>query len=347
MRILHIIDTLNIGGAENVCINLISLLLDAGHQADCMVISAKGPMFDKIDKRSKAFFLDRKSKSNPLTMRKCALIASGYDIIHVHMRHTWAYVKLSCLLFAKSNGLVFHDHYGDIAIDRKATFRLKGLLKPEAYIGVSRELTEWAIAELKISLKSAFLLRNTIVPRYDDSDKYKGDWIMVSNLRPTKNIMFAIKMANMMHRRLVIFGNHDGSEYASGIVNAVIESEYVEIIQNETDIQIYLGNFTLGIHTSFSETGPLVLLEYMAHGLPFITSKCGEVVDQVKQEFPNFIASSFNQEEWKLKIEFIEHEKKINGEKLNQQLKTLYAEKFSPKKYLDQCLKIYQSVLTS
>ena len=43
MKILHVIDTLNIGGAEKVCLDLITMLLDAGHQADCMVISAKGP----------------------------------------------------------------------------------------------------------------------------------------------------------------------------------------------------------------------------------------------------------------------------------------------------------------
>ena len=83
-------------------------------------------MFDKIDKRSKAFFLDRKSKFNLFTMRKCAKIASGYDIVHVHMRHTWAYVKLSSLLFRRSSRLIFHDHFGDIAIDQKPTYRLKG-----------------------------------------------------------------------------------------------------------------------------------------------------------------------------------------------------------------------------
>lgn len=152
-------------------------------------------------------------------------------------------------------------------------------------------------------------------------------------------------MADMMRRRLVIFGNHDGSEYADGIVKAVKESEYVELIQNESDIQRYLGNFSLGIHTSFSETGPLVLLEYMAHGLPFVTSNFGEVVNQIRQELPDFIASSFNEEEWMNKIEFIEREKQINGEKLGQRLKSLFTEKFSPKAYIEQCLKIYQNVL--
>lgn len=345
MRILHVIDTLNIGGAEKVCLDLITLLLDAGHQADCLVISYKGPLYEKLDYRAKAVFLNRRNKFNLCTMRKCALVASGYDIVHVHMRHTWAYVKLSSLLFNREMKLVFHDHFWEIGTAKDVTYKLKGIFKPTYYIGVSKDHIEWARLFLRIDAANTFSLANTIIPKYSISKKYYGDLIMVSNLRSIKNIHLGIKLAITLKRKLIIFGNHDGSEYADGVVEAVQESEYVELIQNETDIQQYLGNFALGIHTSLSETGPLVLLEYMAHGLPFITSDYGEVVNQIRQELPNFIASSFNEVEWRHKIEFIEQEKQINGEKLNQRLKALFAEKFSPEAYIEQCLKIYQNVL--
>lgn len=345
MKILHVIDSLNIGGAEKVYLDLVSMLLDAGHQVGCMVISARGPLYDKIDNRAQIIFLGRKSKFNPLTMRRCTLIASRYDIVHVHMRHTWAYVKLSSVLFKKIKGLIFHDHFGDIAINNNVTFRLKGFLKPHCYIGVSKELVDWARASLNLKEGHLHLLKNTIIPKYDCSDLYKGDWVMVSNLRETKNILFAIGLAERMKRQMVIFGNHDGSWYADKVIAAAEASDFGQIVQNEYHVQKYLGNFSLAVHASYSETGPLVLLEYLAHGLPFITYDCGEVVNQIRQELPDFIASSFNEEEWKLKIEFIELEKQINGEKLDQRLKALFAEKFSPKAYIEQCLKIYQNVL--
>jgi len=346
VKILHVIDTLNTGGAEKVCLDMITLLLDAGHQVDCMVISAKGPLYNKIDVRAKSIFLGRKSKFNVCKMRKCAQIASGYDILHVHMRHTWAYVKLSCLLFRCTPKLIFHDHFGDISIDKKPTYSLKGLLKPRFYIGVSRELTEWAVAKLKIDEKSVSLLENIVIPNSEHSERYFGDWVMVSNLRSTKNIMFAIRLADKMKRSLIIFGNHDGSSYADDALELAEKFEFVRIVQNEIDIQQYVSNFKLGIHTAFSETGPLVLLEYMAQGLPFITSDTGAVVNKIREELPSFIVSTFDEKEWEKRINSLDIEIRVNGPALKQKLQYLFNEKFSPQRYLDQCLKIYQSVLT-
>lgn len=347
MRILHIIDTLNIGGAEKTCLNLISMLLDAGHQADCLVVSNKGPLFDFIDKRSKALFLDRKNKYNIRKIKKCAHIASEYDIVHAHMRHTWVYVKLSFLLFGCTSKLIVHDHFGDFAIDTNPTFRLKGPFKPRYYIGVNRSLTDWAERDLKISKDSIFLLENTIIPQHNNSNKYQGDWIMISNIRQTKNLLFSISLAEKMKRKLVIFGNHDGSSYADEVLKYASDSEFVTIVQGETDIQKYLNNFQLGIHASISETGPLVLLEYLAHGLPFISFDTGEVVNQIKHILPDFVASTFNYEEWITKINSIEQELNLNKEDLHTRLRNIFNEKFSTEAYLRKCLQIYQSVLSS
>ena len=345
MKILHIIDTLNIGGAEKVCLDMITMLLDAGHQADCMVISAKGLLFDKIDKRSKAFFLDRKSKFNFFTMRKCADIASGYDIVHVHMRHTWVYVKLSSLIFYRRIRLIFHDHFWEIKTSEDATFRLKGIFKPQFYIGVSNEHVAWARKNLKIGDENLFVLKNTIIPDYRQSNKYYGDLLMISNLREVKNVLFGIRLANYLKRKLTIFGNHEGSEYGDIVLKEAANSEFVTIIQGESETQKYLNNFSFALHTAFSETGPLVLLEYMAHGLPFVTSATGEVVDQIKDVFPYLIAESFDMAEWEQKIIVLENRIRKEGKTLASDLKGVFEEKFSPERYLDQCLKIYQSVL--
>lgn len=345
MKILQVIDTLNIGGAEKVCLNLITMLLDAGHQADCMVISTKGPLYESIDKRAKAMFLDRGSKFNLLKMHECASVASQYDIVHVHMRHTWAYVRLSALVFNIKTKMIFHDHFWEINTSKDATFRLKGIFKPAHYIGVSNDHINWARRFLRIDEPNTFLLANTIIPKYTQSGKYHGDMVMVSNLRSIKNIHFGITLANTLKRKLTVFGNHDGSEYAYRVVKLAEESEYVEIIQNETDIQQYLKNFTLAIHTSISETGPLVLLEYMAHGLPFITSETGEVPGQLKNVFPDMIAESFETVEWEQKINALEKRIRTEGEALASELKKIFAEKFSPDSYQKQCLEIYQNVL--
>jgi len=346
VKILHIIDTLNVGGAERVCLNLITMLHDSGHQADCMVISSKGKLYDQIDKRAKVFFLDRSRKFNLIKMLKCASFASDYDIVHVHMRHTWVYTKLALLLSHKHQKLVFHDHYGDISLDQNVPYRLKWPFRPDHYIAVSDDLKGWARMRFEKKGTRIYKLQNTIILSHIRSDKYSGDWILVSNLRSTKNLLFAIKLAYSMQRSLVIFGNHDGSHYADRVIMEAQGSGNVKIVQNEANVQQYLGNFTLAIHTSVSETGPLVLLEYMANGLPFISSPTGDVVSQIKDVFPTLIADSFEIEEWVQKISALEYMIKSDGKELSSVLKKLFAEKFSQERYIEQCLKIYQNVLT-
>lgn len=345
MKILQVIDSLNIGGAEKVCRDTITMLLDAGHQADCMVISSRGALYDQIDHRATVYFLNRRYKYSLAKMRKCALLASKYDIVHVHMRHTWLYIKLALILFLKNPKLVFHDHFGDISIIKKVPYRLRWPFRPDHYIAVSSELAQWAKDNLGHKGMKIYLLRNTIIPLDKQSSKYSGDWILVSNLRGTKNQLFAIQLADFMQRRLVIFGNHDGTAYADRVLTEAGHSGNIAVVQNETNVQQYFKNFTMAIHVSISETGPLVLLEYMAHGLPFITTAKGEVVDQIKNVFPYLIAESFDMTEWEQKINLLECRIRNEGDTLATDLKRLFADKFSPEHYLEQCLKIYQNVL--
>lgn len=346
MKILHVIDSLNVGGAEKVCIYLLSMLRETGHEADCMVITSKGPLHEKIDKRARLFFLNRKRKFSLIKMYKCAMIASEYDIIHVHMRHTWAYVKLSSLIFNSKLKLIFHDHFWGIRTPLDANFRLTGIFKPQFYVGVSYEHRKWAKENLKISDEHLFVLRNTILPDYGQSNIYFGDLLMISNLREVKNVLFAIRLANYLKRRLTIFGNTDGSHYADMVLKEGAKSEYITIIQGESEIQKHLSNFSLAIHTSIYETGPLVLLEYMAHGLPFITYKVGSVVEEIADKFPDMIIESFQLDDWEVKINLLEGRIKNGDKELSSDLIRVFEEKFSPDDYLNKCLKIYQNVLS-
>ncbi len=347
MKTLHVIDSLNTGGAEKVCLDIITMLIDAGYQADCMVISSKGALYDQIDSRARVFFLNRRHKFSLIKMRKCALLASQYDIVHVHMRHTWAYVKLSSLLFNRKLKLLFHDHFWEINTFSDATFRLRGILKPQFYVGVSNNHIVWARRVLQITEKNIYVLKNTVIPDYGSSNIYHGDLLMISNLREIKNVLFGINLANHLKRKLTIFGSHDGAVYGDMVLREAASSEYITIIQNEWEVQKYLNNFSLAIHTAFLETGPLVLLEYMAHGLPFITFRTGAVVEQIKDVFPFLIAESFDLSEWEKKINLLESRIRNEGDTLASDLKKVFADKFSPDNYLEQCLMIYQNVLNS
>jgi glycosyltransferase involved in cell wall biosynthesis len=58
----------------------------------------------------------------------------------------------------------------------------------------------------------------------------------------------------------------------------------------------------LGLHTSKSETGPLVLIEYLAQGLPFLAYDTGEVASILKPYFPEYFMDNFDIDKWEQRI---------------------------------------------
>ena len=256
------------------------------------------------------------------------------------MRHTYGRIKIACLLAGIKTPIVFHDHFGDINLNKKAPFYLKGILKPRFYVGVSDELRNWGIHNLMIPKENTWTLANTIFrkPSIDFRDKKCKELILVSNLRETKNIEFAIKLAKSLKIKLDIYGQIINTNYYLKL-KALTKDSQIEIITNKTDIFQLLPKYQLAIHTAKSETGPLVILEYLKYGTSFITFDTGEVVNQIRDDFPNLILKDFDERKWQ---EAILYTLKNPVRKLK--LKKVFEQKFSPNLFIKNLLEIYKWV---
>jgi glycosyltransferase involved in cell wall biosynthesis len=340
MKVLQVIDRLNIGGAERVFVNLTKLLVGKGILVDALLFQSGYPLESEISRNSRVHILNRKNKYSLLKLYKAHRICSHYDIVHVHMRHCFAYIKLAQRLFGGRYKIILHDHYGDIEIDKTILLRLK-VLKPEYYIGVSNTLLKWGIYDLKMQPSHAFLLGNTIQPQngHYASARPAKKAILVSNLRPTKNIEFAIKLFKETGWELDIYGNKADEHYYQKLTELIGTTDKIRIISNVTDLSSVYDQYTIAIHCSRSETGPLVLLEYLAYGVPFIAYKTGEVAEIVSKELPQLFMDSFEPNEWKKRIEEI-----IEMKALPQKQKAIFNKYFSPDAYVQKCLEIYRCV---
>jgi glycosyltransferase involved in cell wall biosynthesis len=98
-----------------------------------------------------------------------------------------------------------------------------------------------------------------------------------------------------------------------------------------------LVNYDLALHTAISETGPLVALEYLASGLPFLMYKTGQVAKTINNELPDFLISDYDFVNWKKKIKFLIDYSDTYSPIMQQ----IFKEQYSEKKYLSKCLKIY------
>lgn len=114
MKILHIIDTLLMGGAENVLIGLTEGQKQLGHEVTIMplVCPKKTPVRSRIeDNGVKVVPLQEKgSVYNPYLIIKIARIIGQYDIIHVHLFPALYWAALAKFISFSKVSMVYTEH---------------------------------------------------------------------------------------------------------------------------------------------------------------------------------------------------------------------------------------------
>jgi glycosyltransferase involved in cell wall biosynthesis len=352
-KVAQIIDRLYIGGAERVVVMLSNLLHQHGHTVKVIMTINPGPLSKQLHKQITQVSLNRKWKWNPVTMRRLIEEIKDVDIIHVHSSYNLRYVYLATKLFRLNKIIFFHEHYGDIHIDESVRWHQKLIYPNVVLIGVSRKHTEWALQQLKMPNEKVFLLPNTIekisVPPPEKRSGNETHLLLVSNFRPTKNIEFALELFTQLKNEyrsnyhLTIIGQIADNLYYETIKDGIVKNELskdVTIITDCTSVQPMLHQFDLAVHTAKSESGPLVLIEYMAQGLPFITYNTGEVVEEIKNKIPLAVMHSFDKDEWIKRIETL---LTLPFEDLSNKFLNVYDHYFSTEVYYNKVMEIYES----
>lgn len=111
MRILQVITSLDMGGAETLVVNLIPRLQDLGHTVDlCVFDGTETPLTQRLKKESpqtKIYALGH-GVYNPLYILKLVKIMKNYDIVHTHNSSPQLFVAIASLF--NSPKLVSTEH---------------------------------------------------------------------------------------------------------------------------------------------------------------------------------------------------------------------------------------------
>ncbi len=351
MKVLQVIDRLDAGGAERVMVDLSNILADNGHLVTSLAILNHGELGKFLNPEIAKVDLNRSGRFNLKKLKSLSVEANKHDIVHVHMRHNLKYVWLANKLFPIKAKIIFHDHYGKIAIDKSVSKTLAWALKKVTYIGVSQELADWARQHVGMPSASVFHLTNIVIRKNAGPGalptKNAKQLVMVSNIRREKNIEFALSIMKVLgvedNANLTIYGKIVDEEYFKELKDMVSSfgiNDHIRFIDDCIDIQSQLPKYNFGLHTAKSETGPLVLIEYLAQGIPFLTFNTGEVVQQIRSKLSSFILTSFEVLDWVNTL-------RVHWDKsFRDELISIYQQQYSTEKYYQECLKIYQKNLT-
>lgn len=355
VSVVQVIDRLHTGGAERVLVQLANLLHAHGHKVAVVTTVSTGPLAALLHPGITLTCLHRRWKWNPITMHRLISLVRPFDVVHVHSAHNLRYLLLSAKLFGLRKPVFFHEHFGDININRSASWIKKWLYSQTWLIAVSNQIASWARQEVSMPDKQVFVLPNIIIKEtYQHADTRRADelnLVIVSNIRPTKNIAFAVQvckaLSEAINRKLhldIIGQPADATYYdeMKQLIHACQLDQHITFITDCHNVQPLLHRYHLALHTAVSESGPLVLIEYLAQQLPFITYATGEVAAQVQHDLPGMVVDHFNIPQWVGRIQAI---LQADQEQLRQHMAALFQQHYSPESYYQRCIEIYKKGL--
>jgi len=352
MKVLQIIDKLDVGGAERVLINLSNILFENNMDVSVLCLLNKSELDSELHSAIPIYYLGRKNKFNPFMINKLYHLLQKFDIVHIHSRHILRYVGL--LLFLpkvyRSFRVVYHDHS---LLELEANFKEKGYLlrlirKVDATIVVSEEQKYFFPKGIPISLLENIVRSSKL--RVDLQPNRKK-LVAIGNFRRIKNYSFLFEILERLPPEYScdIYVNSIEKSYFlenKNVIQMLVDENKLQIIQGELDIQSQLINYSLAIHPSLSESGPLAAVECLSVGLPILIYNTGAVAKRIIEKIPELVKNDNNCEHWVQSI--VQYHKDFNTmNTYSSELYQLYLETYSEENYFKKCLKIYNRILSS
>ena len=318
MKVMHVVDTLGLGGAERMAVEIANSLHEQKFKVYLCATRIGGPLEGSLCQGVNCLILGRRGRWDFAKMREFTRFVrrEGIDIIHSHGRGTMKFVSLCRMLGRLPIRHVFHDHYNQIQVHDSITLDLKlsSKLGVDAYIGVDQLLCDWA-RKLGIPNDRIHLVRNGVNLQYFEKAKpinVRAEFhipdncvvlVMVANFRPEKDhpsLFRALASCRERNRiKLLLIGVYTNSvvshyQVCLRLIKELGLSDCVIVLGERNDVPRVLAGCDGGILSSSGESGPVVLLEYMAAGLPYVVTDTGEITRAVRNSGTGFTVPAGN-----------------------------------------------------
>ena len=299
IHVMHVIDTLERGGAERMLVEIANQCARDGHRVSVCVSRSGVNLARELAPAILLYVLNRRSRWDMTGFSRFSslLKAQMPDALHVHGRASFSF-----LLIAKFAGLalppiILHDHNGLIDMDDTAPFwfRFFGKDNLAGYVGVCDELAGWAqkcgVAARKIHvIENALDLRrireapavNMRVALNIPHNKLLG--IMAGAIRRHKgldNLIRAVKRSDFAKQVVfLIVGEKQDIVFfdeCQDLIRRLDLSDSFIFLDEGLDAVPMMRGVDFSVSSSISESGPLVLIEYLTLGLSFVATRTGSV----------------------------------------------------------------------
>lgn len=287
MKVLHVISSLEIGGAQRLLSDLLPIQKQQGIEVSLLVLKSEETDFSKkvVDAGVPIISLNVKSFRNPFLAFKVRSIIKGFDIVHVHLVHS-LYI---CSLAARGLKikLVYTEH--STSNNRRGKAYVRPIEKYiygryDRLISISKQ-TQDALQAWLQSEDDRFVVINNGVDTKAFANIHKvvipKSIIMVSRFASSKDQETVIRAMKELDDDVTLrfVGDGENLEHCKKVANDIGLGRRVQFLGARSDVANLIAESYIGIQSSNWEGFGLTAVEMMACGKPVIATD----VDGLKQ----------------------------------------------------------------
>lgn len=287
MRVLHIVSSLEIGGAQRLLSDLLPIQKQAGIHLCLLVLKTENNIFSKKIENAgiPVISLNTRNFRNPFLAIKVRHIIRQYDIVHAHLVHALYICSIAAL--GLRTKLVYTEH--STSNNRREKLWLRPIEKYvyrryKRIISISKQ-TQNALQDWLQSKDNRFEVINNGIDTNAFSvvkkTKIPKSLIMVSRFAASKDQETVIRAMRRLDKNITLrfVGDGDNLEHCKQVASECEVEDRIEFLGTRTDVAELIAESYVGIQSSNWEGFGLTAVEIMAAGLPIIVTD----VDGLKQ----------------------------------------------------------------
>jgi glycosyltransferase involved in cell wall biosynthesis len=307
MRILQIIDSLDVGGAEKMAVNYANTLSERIEFSGLVVSRKEGSLRSLLNKEVKYLFLDRKKVFDFRALKKLKTFCIKENIAVVHAHGTSFFLAFLLKLVCPKVKVIWHEHLGsrsskkmsESLLLRLCAFTFSGI------IVVNQQLENWC--KTVLGFNKIILLKNFTLTNIENK-------VTILNGQASKRIVYLANLKNPKNHKFLVEVAKEVLEKNPNWTFHLIGKDFEDDYSNQLKNQIQLGNLKdkifiyglkldtfhilsqcdIAVMTSSSEGMPVSLVEYGLMKLPVVATNVGEIPFVIENDSNGFLVEVDN-----------------------------------------------------
>ncbi|SFD72362.1 glycosyltransferase [Flavobacterium phragmitis] len=357
MRVLQLIDSLEVGGAERMAVNYANALSNELTFSGLIATRKEGALLNQIGKDVSFLCLHKTQRIDLKAIFKLRkyIVDNKVDILHAHSSSFFIAVLVKLTLVKVK--IIWHDHYGtrvEESLKENKVLFLFSLFFSTIFV-VNNQLKEWN--ERNLLCKKVIFIPNFTSDTREKKQitNLKGKEgkriVILANLKKPKNHIIVIKAYFDLKLQDLDWSLHlIGKDYFDFYSKELKEFIKLNLLENHihlygerNDIDNILSQSSVGILASTNEGFPVTLLEYARSRLAVISTNAGFCSEIIQNDFNGLLFDPQSDLELKKQLQKIISNESFR-EKISINFNVFVKENYSKEIVIERLIMEYKKI---